>query len=247
MNKLKYNLDHKSNIQNFQNDLYIYLNTKIDLTDDDQILKYTDEFVEYFNKIYKFVMSFENEIDNLRYEYEFEIFQIADKLSIKLIRLDLTDIHLITNGIGIICDKIKESDYGNIVKNLDYNYLIKINTYPYVITSITKSNEYLQHNNFYNGKYILLKNKLNLNYIEINFDNKLVYFVDPNVFQPDELNNEMVDEYGFKLYKNNLTIVDGPIIKLIPTNNPNEIQLDDELYQIDSESTVNIFNIIESN
>ena len=45
----RYNQDQKTNLLNFQKDLYIYFNTKLD--SDEQIIKYTNDFVTYFNHI----------------------------------------------------------------------------------------------------------------------------------------------------------------------------------------------------
>ena len=148
----KYNLDFNTNINKFKNDLYIYLNLNID--SDYLIFKYTEEFIEYFNKIYNLVINFENEIINLLYEYIFEISWFNSKPNIFLVELNLinNNTYLITN----ITNQIKQIDYINLIKVLDYNYLIEINTNPYFIFNIKKINQYIQITNFYKGKFILL-------------------------------------------------------------------------------------------
>lgn len=239
----KYNLDFNTNINKFKNDLYIYLNLNID--SDYLIFKYTEEFIEYFNKIYNLVINFENEIKNLLYEYIFEISWFNLKPNIFLVELNLinNNTYLITN----ITNQIKQIDYINLIKVLDYNYLIEINTNPYFIFNIKRINQYIQINNFYKGKFILLilqdldnEDKNKFKQIEINFDTNMIYFIEYDIN-----NEEIFDNYTFELYNYKLIVHNGPIIKIEKVfDEKDKVILNNKLYLIDNESTVNIFDFI---
>lgn len=240
----KYNLDFNTNINKFKNDLYIYLNLNID--SDYLIFKYTEEFIEYFNKIYNLVINFKNEIKNLLYEYIFEISWFNSKPNIFLVELNLinNDNNLITN----ITNQIKQIDYINLIKVLDYNYLIEINTNPYFIFNIKRINQYIQINNFYKGKYILLilqdldnEDKNKFKQIEINFDTNMIYFIEYDINNDEEI----FDNYTFELYNYKLIVHNGPIIKIEKVfDEKDKVILNNKLYLIDNESTVNIFDFI---
>ena len=240
----KYNLDFNTNINKFKNDLYIYLNLNVD--SDYLIFKYTEEFIEYFNKIYNLVINFENEIKNLLYEYIFEISWFNLKPNIFLVELNLinNNTYLITN----ITNQIKQIDYINLIKVLDYNYLIEINTNPYFIFNIKRINQYIQINNFYKGKYILLilqdldnEDKNKFKQIEINFDTNMIYFIEYDINNDEEI----FDNYTFELYNYKLIVHNGPIIDIKKVfNEKDKVLLNNNLYLIDNESTVNIFDFI---
>lgn len=239
----RYNQDQKTNLLNFSRDLYIFLNTKLD--SDEQIIKYTNDFVNYFNQIIGMVKNFKNDIENLIYEYEFEVsFGVCySNPSIclkKLQQIFPTDLEI---NRGKINKHVKHFDYLKIISLLDYNYSVWINTYPYFIYCICKTDEYIQYDDFYEGKFILLNNKDLTKHIELNFDNGLVYFYR---FNKDicEYEFDNYEQASFKIYKNRLVVIDGPIIELGKTDNDNEILLDEELYLIEPESSVNILGFI---
>lgn len=54
MHILKYNLDYKTNLENLKRDLYICLSSRFE--SEDIVLKYTDEFVVFFNKINRIII-----------------------------------------------------------------------------------------------------------------------------------------------------------------------------------------------
>lgn len=239
----RYNQDQKTNLLNFQKDLYIYFNTKLD--SDEQIIKYTNDFVTYFNHINIMVKNFKNDIEDLTYEYEFEIaFNISnDNPSISLKRLHVIYSNDFDKNSGKTNNRVKHLDYMKIVNLLDYNYSIFVNTFPYYIISIIRTNDYVQYNDFYNGQFILLKNNNLTKQIEINFDNGIIYFycLDKEI---SEYEFDDYDQFNFRFFQNKLIVINGPIIVLTITESQDKILLDEELYLIDSESSVNIFSLI---
>lgn len=251
MHILKYNLDHKSNIKNFKKDLYICLSSQLD--NDIKISKYTDDFVLFFNKIYNVVSNFENDFKDLLYEYEFNIEYYNDFPIILLNGIKL----LQNNNIKIISTNnlIKKIDYQNIIKILDFNYIFEINTNPYIIVKIVRSKEYIQCSDFYKGKNIYLFNSETSKEIEINFDNKYVYIYDSNQTnnycdgiesksEPEPEPESEPEPYAFIFYNKKLIIHGGPSYNLIESNIPNTIYLDEELYHIHPESTVEIYDYL---
>jgi hypothetical protein len=306
----KYSLDYKTNIENFKKDILIFLITKYDKHK--EIINWINEFVEFYNIINNMVRNFYNNINNLNYEYVFEIklnqkhtqhiqhiqqLNLSNSNNIKP-SISLYELNLISNynnnnnnynnnNNNNNDNKIKQSDYINITKILDFNYKIETSNNPYYIISIKKIHEYIQINNFFKGRYIILKliqtnNIVDLNNypnekIEINFDTNMILFyhnLNTNSNSQNsikstkstcltkstdltELTNSFYswceedeyESYSFKINKNQLIIPDGPIYTIVPTitNSKQCIYLDNMLYLIEPESTLNIFEYINFN
>lgn len=234
MKLLKYSSNHESNINKFEKDIYIYLNLNSH-NDDENILNYIDEFKNEFNRIYNFVKKLKNDINNLKYEYEFEISINLDKPTMLLNKISLINIDSIE--IINIDDKIKKKDYTNMLKILDNNYIIKSNSYPYFIVDIIKTDNDNKYIDFYKDKYLILNN-INLNKIfEIDFDNKLLY-----IFENDDKNKlQLKETYSFVINKNNIILLEGPFLQVEICLILNNIKLNNEIYFIDENSTIDIY------
>jgi hypothetical protein len=198
---------------------------------DSEIYGYTIDFEKYFNQIYMLINNFQNDIENLKYNIEFQISFIENTPTILL-----NSIYLDTSNIPNVSHKIKKSDYENLTKILNFNYEINVNIFPYYIVKIIKTNNTIYYNDFYIGKLILLKNIETCEEIEINFDSNALF-----IYNLNELNDiEEIEPFGFKFFNNKLIIYDGPVFKISKMTDENYIKLDEQIYFIDPISTVNI-------
>jgi len=248
---LKYNfissklVSNSNLIINFKNDLYIHLSSN--LYDDELIFTNINKFVKYFESVKNIITNFSNDVDGLEYDVEFELeleFQINSKKNFYP-NFILKQIQLNKNyKINKISKQIKNSDYTNITNILDYNNEIHTNTNPYFIVKIIKTENYNIFDNFYKGKYILLK-KMNTNeYIEIDFDKYLIYHYDTDKYEDNCENSINLDTHSFKFYNKKLCVNGGPIYKITKLDNENKIMLDNQIYEIDFDSTVDIDDFI---
>lgn len=245
---LHYGNDYNKNLIKFKNDLYICLNTlgHNELMEDD-IYKYTIEFVKYFDQIYVLISNFDNNIENLKYNVEFKI---LFEHNIPLIELNSICLNLSPNNLinsneisNKISNKIKKSDYDKLTNFLGFNYAITVNIDPYYIVKIVKSNIPTYYEDFYIGRLILLKNVNTNESIEINFDTNSLFIYNLNesneLDEPDE-----IEPNGFKFYGGKLIIYDGPVFKLTKLAESNLIKLDEQIYSIDPISTIGIEQFI---
>jgi hypothetical protein len=124
-----------------------------------------------------------------------------------------------------------------LLKNLNSEKKIKINF---------DNNKIL----FINPEYKKISNKkITQNDLELledlSFSDDLEESEDLEYSDNSEDSDSNIEEFSYKLYKNKLIIPDGPIIIIKKTNKPNEILFDNNLYMIESESTINLFDYIE--
>lgn len=235
---LKYDIANLNSLKNFKNDLYIYLSSN--LYDDTIIFDYINNYINYYEQIQNMILNFSNDINDLDYDVEFELTfdnQISH-LYLKSINLEKTQ------KINRMTNQIKYNDYINIIKILDYNYEIYVNTNPYFIVKIIRTLNYNQHDNFYKGKYVLLK-KINTNeFIDIDFEKYLIHHYDLDKYQNDFNDSSYLDSHTFTFYNKKLCVCGGPIYIITKLEESNKIMLDNEIYEIDIDSTVDIFEYI---
>lgn len=246
---LKYNffssetISKLNSITNLKNDLYIHLGSN--MYDDDLIFTYMENFIKYYESIRNMIIGFLNDIDGLEYNVEFELEFFTDNKKNIIPNFTLKNIYLDKNyETNKISKQIKKSDYNNITNVLDYNYEINVNTNPYFIVNISKTDNYIIHDNFYKGKYTLLK-KYNTNeFIEVDYDRNLIYHFDMDKYNIDCENSNYLDTNTFRFYNKKLCVNGGPIYKIIKSCSPNQLIIDNELYEIDIDSTVDILDFI---
>jgi hypothetical protein len=242
---LQYDSDYDKSLIKFKNDLYVFFNTLNDELMEDEIYGYTNSFIKYFNKIFKLIKNFDNDIGNLNYDVEFIIIFDSDVPTISLCTILLNPVSLkslclnISGNIENTSNKIKKSDYDKLTQILNFNYLADVNIYPYCIVKIAKIDYNIYLDDFYIGKLILLKNTNSAEEIEINFDSNSLF-----IYNSEELDKfEEIEPNGFKFHNGKLIIFDGPVFKITKID-LNYVKLDEQIYKIDSVSTIDINDLI---
>jgi hypothetical protein len=145
-----------------------------------------------------------------------------------------------------------------IYKTIDYVLYDNFHTGNYVLLKNLNSEKKIKIN-FDNNKILFINPKDKLEKKRFT-QNDLEFF--ENLSFSDDLNDlddsddleysdnsedsdSNIEEFSYKLYKNKLIIPDGPIIIIKKTIKPNEILFDNNLYLIESESTIDLFNYMQ--
>jgi hypothetical protein len=240
MEILKYNNFNETSINKMKLDLYPILSEK--LLDDFEVIVYTEKFIKYFEKVDNTInkFNFSNKIYDCEFVLEF------NKNNVPLIILNKINFKNYSKTKKIT-NQVKRSDYNLFKEIFDINYEFKVILYPYQIVEISKTDNYIEHEDFYPKQQLYLKE---IDLVDSGFSS-LLHDIIAGVFIKDVINihidfDENIiyieqDSYPFEFDGEMLNITNYVNMSIKLGTYPNTIQLGVDVYEIVYPTSIDVF------